>query len=62
MLDRKMTCALSALAACLLSLRPAADLTINGATTSQTIEGFGFLGADDVCWSSACAVLDQAWT
>ena len=64
MLDRKTTFALLALAACLLSPRPvaAADLTIDRATTYQTIEGFGFFGAADVWWSSASAVLDQAWT
>jgi MYXO-CTERM domain-containing protein len=40
----------------------AAELTIDRATTYQTIEGFGFFGGADVWWSSASAVLDQAWT
>ena len=40
----------------------AADLTIDRATTYQTIEGFGFFGAADVWWSTPSAVLDQAWT
>jgi len=41
---------------------PAADVTVDRATTYQTIEGFGFFGAADVWWSSASMVLDQAWT
>lgn len=64
MLDRKPTCTAAALAALVMCGAPAraADLTIDRATTYQTIEGFGFFGAADVWWSSASAVLDQAWT
>ncbi len=64
MLNRRTTSALGVLAA--LAAWPtasqAADLTIDRATTYQTIEGFGFFGGADVWWSSASKVLDQAWT
>gem|GEM_PF-1375504 len=40
----------------------AADVTIDRSNTHQTIEGFGLFGGADVWWSSASAVLDQAWT
>jgi len=64
MLHRHTARAAAGLVVCLLSASPsrAADLTIDRATTHQTIEGFGFFGAADVWWSSASAVLDQAWT
>jgi O-glycosyl hydrolase len=64
MFDRKSTCALGVLAALTTWPSPAeaADLTIDRATTYQTIEGFGFFGGADVWWSSASTVLDQAWT
>ena len=64
MLDHKRTCVLGLLAAFAAWAAPsrAADLTVDRATTYQTIEGFGFFGAADVWWSSASTVLDQAWT
>jgi glucuronoarabinoxylan endo-1,4-beta-xylanase len=62
MLDRKTTCAVFAALCLAPRLAAAADVTIDRATTYQTIEGFGFFGGADVWWSSASAVLDQAWT
>ena len=64
MRDRKSTCAAALLTAFITggATARAADLTINRATTYQTMEGFGFFGAADVWWSSASAVLDQTWT
>jgi glucuronoarabinoxylan endo-1,4-beta-xylanase len=58
----KFPLALGFLAALLPMSGKAAELTIDRATTYQTIEGFGFFGAADVWWSSPSAVLDQAWT